>query len=466
MVMQVYAAQIAIADPQPGDVIYFEDAFGLYATTGTIVSRADNPVYSLLYLDTPNGASPWAVAGWANFLKRENYLVEVEVMGFIPKTNVTKSFGRLRVTPDIRGVGRLDVRTFLNGYIEKTNSATYPSGQRNEKDKLCWGSFTLNMVEKWNLATGSIDTGTPVSLVDTNKYYFIDGVKQLLEQYGQNFLDKVIFAENGVIAPRTVPAKWLTEGERVRWWPTFPFDVSVIMQEDLIGADMTYEDEMFNGAMGTLGTRDETLHKPSQGGVVRVNPKTGYNASTEFMDMWLEVGGLPSTSYYEDDMVLDGYFTEETPSVTGYVFQATQKLRIKVESNYCGTVYLAWKNRVSGWNYWLFDERVEKTIATKTEGFYGVEPDNIETGIARIMKTGTSSRTKFKIGTAFELADVGVLSSLEESPLVLMLVDNIPGSYKWIAVTMLNKGMKLPYGDSSGEAEFEFELPETYTVFN
>lgn len=104
-------------------------------------------------------------------------------------------------------------------------------------------------------------------------------------------------------------------------------------------------------------------------------------------------------------------------------FRISEELEIKYE-NRCfeNPVYLVWKNKVGGWDYWLFEQRQISTITTESIGYFGVYYDDISEITNDVTEIGT---TTGKITTLFaDMLDnyekIGI-ESIVDSPKVYVL---------------------------------------------
>lgn len=444
--------QTAASELIVGSSIAVND-LGTYNVSGkvTAVINTGTPNY-MFDTDIPYAGAPPA-GGYLNILSRLNYFIEVTIKGTDPISGVQKNWAVLRIDTDNKGYARLDVAGCLNGYVDKKNDYDYST--KNVIDPYVWGEFSLSYQSKW------LNGEDPTIFNDPNVYFFIDGTKTLLAKYGQNFCDYLPFNNDSL----TEKAKFLSDFTRPTYFVGYPFDLSVIIPKVFgtsIGLTGNEERFLLNGASD--GTQSEALILYAKESVQRVKIMQGYGSTIEQIDFWLQGNSIPESSYYEDGYIADDYFESVGGSLLD-PFRITEKKRIKIvrpcEKN---VVYLCWRNTKGGWSYWLFNKFQEASVNTSIAGYFGQEPDNLETGITRELTTVASVQEKITVGAQVDLEDLSGLKFLEGSPRILMLYSLSP--IRWLTVRVSPKGVKYRTDAQNTVVEFDLLLPEHYTIPN
>jgi len=447
-------SQIAVAGTVTGDSIYISDgAGGLYDIVGTVTAHdTTNGLFYYFETDIPFNGVPVS-GGYMNLMNRQGYYIQVEILGTDPISQVQKVWGTSRVSTNPKGYARFDASGYLNGYVDKVNSFLYTA--KNQRDRFVYGSYKLRYTGIW------VDGQESITTTDGTVYYFCDNVQQLQKKYGQNLCEYYPFND----AALTEKAKFLSDFLKPTYFVGYPFDLSCIIPAFIgnsVGATAMEDMLLSNGTSD--GQQDEALTLFKEESVQRIMLKGDYNSNIKSIDFWLQANDVPEESYFVPTYIDPTYY-ETTGGSPFTPFIITEKKRIKIATP-CepNPVYLAWRNTMGGWSYWLFSRTQEINIGAKINGTFGVEPDDLEDAMARELSTTTSQIEKMTLGGVVDVEDISGLKYLEGSPRVQMLVSQNP--VKWMTVNISPKGIKYSTPQPQVNVEFDILMPEYYTVPN
>lgn len=443
-----------------GSEVYFASTLdaqgnaGHYGEVAVVSSVATAPgLYHLLYTNTPAVVAS-TNGGFINVMSRLNYYVAFTLNLYEAATGITHTIA-VRLKPGANGKMRLDASEYITSYMVKEAPTLYSSV--NLKDNNVWGKFYLEYTEVW--------TGSSNSTVSdqSNEYFFVDGVKQLLSQYGQNLLDYVPFPE--LFAPG---AKFLTDFVKPTFFAGYPFDLWFIYPDELGPAPITREEDEFTFGGALLSAVSTTVNVAQRGGVNRLRiSETGYSPGTAQIDVYLKIYSGVQLGYFIDNYIADGYFEQDPPippdGITPY--NLTEKKRVKF-GTVCARnpVYLCWKNRLGGFDYWLFSGNQNVNISSKQTGIFNREPDDISTQNYRSTILQAEQVERITCGDNVLLEDLQGIKGIEASPAVYVLVSQSPTV--WRRVKINPKGFQYQTKGNRADVQVEIEYPEYYTVSN
>jgi hypothetical protein len=443
-----------------GDELYFastldsEGNAGHYGVTATIY-RIDVAVGSIIIfrmdLDVESNLT---VGGYFNIVKRKNYYAAFNLHLTDAKTGIVHSIP-CKLKPGMNGKVRLDASEFITSYLVKEAPTVY-SGV-NLKDNNVWGKFYLTYTQMWTGSTNSLISD------QSNEYFFVDAVKQLLDQYGQNLLSHLPFPE--LFAPG---AKFLTEFVKPTFFPGYPFDLWFIYPDELATAPLTREEDEFTSSGAALSALSTSLNISMRGGVNRLRiSETGYSPGTAQIDVYLKIYSGVQESYFVDNYIEDGYYELDPPippdGITPYLL--TERKRVKI-GEVCAknAVYVCWKNRLGGFDYWLFNGNQNVNISSKQTGNINQEPDDIATQNYRSTFLQAEQVERITCGDNVLIEDLQGIKSIEASPAVYVLLSLSP--ITWKRVRVVPKGFQYQTKGNRADITVEFEYPETYTLSN
>jgi hypothetical protein len=441
-------------------------ANGLYnGVTGTLKSVGNIGSSYYLITDIPYIGSD--TGGYIIANARELYRAYVKLVGITPTTNQEIELGTLYGTPQANGLVKMDVKALLTYAMQKQNLFTF--NVRNLKDIYSYLSFKLYYNAGYNIGINSYKEFTTDKL-DSNgntaiTYYAIDGVKNILEQYGQNFADYLT-------TPKQREVKFLTEFQTPTKFIGFPFALNWIFNKDLSAGktNITLEEDEYDATGNNTNHYDEIINKSESGGVNHLLLTGNYTTGTEYIEAWIEANGTAGEYYVAENYVAD-FYTDDVLNSSGASIRVTEKKKVYIDTR-CrkNPVYLMWKNSLGGWDYWLFDNNTEENYLAKHNTDYSLYVENIET---------TNVKSKFVIadqvktitcGDSVSISSIKGIAGIEKSPQVFMLHDatklTTNPSLAWIGVNVAPKGFKYSPLADRVDVEVTFELPNFYTIPN
>lgn len=463
--------RIVLTSPNPTSVFYdavvgssiaVADNNNAYNKVGTITAVVLPGTPDFIFDTDINFVGSPPAGGWVNLLDVKNYYLDVAIYGKPPIIGQTVPYGSARVSVNAFGYGTLDVHEYLNGYIKKINAFQY--AVRNQMDPHVWGQYRIEYRERW---VGKV--AGPYT-VDLGIYYFVDATKYLKSPYGQNLCDYVPFN-----ATLTNKAKFLTDFEKPTYWQGLPFSLSFIFPIELTSrtVGMTANEEQFDKSGASLGPNDWALSIVKNFGVQRLTldatmTGTPYPDYVGELDYWINTGDIPAETYLVDTYIDPDYY-ETLPPVTLTPTQVSEKKRIKVATT-CpeNLFFVAWRNSKGGWSYWAFQKTQEYANTIKVGGYFGTEPQDLEYAMEREVSTFIDHAEKVTVGALVDIEDLDGLKFIESSPRVQLLLNpfdtlNPPS---WLTLKINPKGTKYRSDAQRVEVEFDFYLPDFYTVPN
>lgn len=417
---------------------------------------------------------PWDIAfssaGWANFSKREAYKIRIALLAFIPTLQQTISLGMAEGTPDSIGRCNIDVSGLLTYGCEKINNwdfATVTPANINAIDYSGWLSYTTEYDDVFYY-NGVLSTTTKVT--STTQYFGVDGVKQLLTPYGQNFCDYL---------PTVImryPAKFLTKFPRLYYFKTYPFSVSFLIRSELKNSNWQfyYED-------GTGLTSPTKLLGPKEAAVNLFTIPSSLVANkvnNQIIYIWLQAQS-GSVTYENPPTGYDNDFPYNQPPTTigtapaNIPKDAKTEIKEVVFKDECkqSPVYLMWKNSLGGWDYWLFSKSNEVNYSASTGDTFDVYIYDLEVQNASNKIIQASGRKAITVGDLIQQDMVEGFADLERSPAVFLLHDprKLSGNRPqdaWMQVQIAPKGIKYKSQSSEVQIEITVVLPEYFTLPN
>lgn len=437
---------------------------GISRTGKVTTFDANNPSHSIttdIVWDSTLGTS--AILLWS---KKEQYKVRLTITAYIPSLDRTLLLGTLVGTPNSKGVCLLDVRTMLEYEMRKVNDWNFQS--INQRLNTGWLKFNISYKDTY-FEDGTMQTSTDVlediEIINGNdvevNYYAIDGVKYLLEDYGQNYADYV------TQMPISVNAKFLTAFERPTMFEGFPFSITYI--DALPTYDKTVEADELNVSGGVINHVD-TVTNDNRLGLQQLFPNFEFDSLTESINLWLECNGTAADGYVADGYVDNGY-VESTAAAPITPTRITEIKRIDINRD-CrvNPIYLMWKNSIGGWDYWLFDKKTEIQVAVKQNGSVFVESVDLATQSYREKLLSVTQTKRYIVGDNVQPYSIKGLQEIENSSQVYMLVNpnliSTQPNRAWLGITIAPKGFKYIVGTSNIDVELTFDLPDYYNVAN
>ena len=441
--------------------LYVGDTSGAYDGSGTITNVATIGLTGPdLYIDTDIDYNGAGISTWFNFFK-PGYRIELTLHMFNPTTGNTKDIV-FNVRPSSDGRAEVQVQNFIRSYLKKELGYNYTD--LNAVDNNAWGKFTMSWREVWTAHLSEALVNDPYT------YYFIDGVKYIGNDYGQNFFDYFPIASDTLIKK----AKFLTMFERPTLFVDYPFSLGWIYPEGTYVSGLEIElpaipmaliqqRKNINGANLDLATT--ILDSGKSPGIGCANLDTDFPAYIDNVDVHINTQTIEPLSYYESGYFAVGYFDSFPESALDTIYTLTETINVKVR-NACdrSPIFIRWRNPLGHWDYWCFDANHEIEPITKDSGRYVSEPTDLETGTGRVKTIASEQTDRITCGDVIDTEDWTGLKWIEQSPCVQMLTDKT--ALKWLEVQVSGAGMKVWKRGSKFEVKVQFDLPTYYSVPN
>lgn len=448
-----------------GDVVTITDNNGLYAITTTIdqIVTDDAITKKFTIVDGFSGTS--FSGGYVNFGYRENYRIEVTLQGYVPSTNQLITLGTIKGSNNSKGVVKIDVRNLVTYEMIKSNRFNFIA--RNGKEYSGYLPFTIKYQDKFIL--NNVVTSSAPVVNDGTYYYAIDGVKNSLSVYGQNFADYYPYRNEDTLE---VDAKFLTEFPQPTYFIDYPFSLSFIVNSDILKSLCTSEEDELDVNGNVINHQDFNVNTglSKLPYISQLLLSGSYDTQTEFVDVWLNNGGTASDVYVADDYVANDYVYDNAGGI-GAEARITEIKRVKINRD-CrkNPIYLMWKNSLGGWDFWLFDNRSENVIKTKAGATYDVYNEDIEREVTRAMVLENRQMKNIIVGDVVTQEDLIGLQGIEKSSAVFMLYDAsklaTDSEIAWMMVNVNPSGFKYYNVSDNIEVEVNFDIIEYYNVPN
>lgn len=267
-----------------GQSIYFSSA-SMGEITATITGFTFNGVNTVINTDHlfTAGSTDSDSANYINLLgSRSDYRLYIQVYG---KAN-NELLSSNAYTPQPSGKIEYDVSGAITPHVNLDLDTTFPAlNQAN-----------TNTTEPFYIKYAEYYGGNLLGYVaDSKLYRGVNAANQILDSYDVNMGDRVAF--NADITPK---AKWLTSFEKPRYWPGYPFKMSVIFEPQGTQPGVARHEERFDEHGVSAGTGNTSFAASNNWDYVQEIGLAGSYATTDCeVDLWLESDGLgdPCTSY-------------------------------------------------------------------------------------------------------------------------------------------------------------------------
>lgn len=225
-VKKVMVSMLPVSNPDSinvGDQIYLRS--GQYDSICTVTQVLNT---SQFYVDAvANGSSS---GGFINLnTVRSNYFIQTDILKVVANTYTL--VGTIKNRADNRGVVRIDVQPFVKGLEGYDNTFAY--NQINKADHNSSGIFNIRYQEGWS--TNTIANLYSAVVTPSTMMYFINGAKQLLDLYGQNFGEYVPFVSGVPLAKFLNSINKNYDEGTPTMFAGFPFDVQFVYSDAIAG---------------------------------------------------------------------------------------------------------------------------------------------------------------------------------------------------------------------------------------
>jgi hypothetical protein len=448
-----------------GDVVTINDNNGIFSKSSTILQvLTDNSISKVFTIDEQFSGNSFS-GGFINFGYRENYRIEVTLQGSVPSLNQSINLGTIKGSNNSKGIVKIDVRNLVTYEMIKSNRFDFDT--RNAKEYSGYLPFRITYQDKFIL--DNVVTSSANAVNDSTYYFAIDGVKNSLSLYGQNFADYYPYRNDDTLI---TSAKFLTEFPQPTYFVDFPFSLSFIVSDEILKSLCTSEEDELNVNGDVINHQDFNINTglSKLPYLSQLLLSGNYNSSTQFVDVWINNGGTASDVYVADDYVANDYVYDNAGGI-GAEARITEIKRVKINRD-CrkNPIYLMWKNSLGGWDFWLFDNRSENVIKTKAGAIYDVYNEDIEREVSRSMIIENRQMKNIIVGDVVTQEDLIGLQGIEKSSAVYMLYDadklETDPAIAWMMVNVVPSGFQYFNESDNIEVEVSFDIIEYYNVPN
>lgn len=353
-----------------------------------------------------------------------------------------------------------------------TNISVYTT-QNSGEQTFIWNPSVDNeiLAIRWSAnAVGSIRSISVREFIDVEvippTYFFAtNSVRQIQSRLNENMCEHLcVYTTIPVEANR---GKFISDFVRPTKFKGYPFDISYIQHEtmELAGGNVASKEQLYNYNKVATGISTFSLQSYARG-EYRLRLKSTYADSDTSIDVWIEAGGALDNGYVDEAYVTSGYISgAPSGAISPITSRLMQVMNVKLD-NKCkdNPVYIAWKGRKGGMNYWLFSktQTIGSTIGEvqKFEQFY--DTLNIE-GRTSVL-TKTDKPTMVVGADNIDLNDIKGLVGLTASNFVQMYIGaDGKGGHIWQTINVKEGSFKYyETGNGRHEIELTLELVENY----
>ncbi|GGH03659.1 hypothetical protein [Mucilaginibacter phyllosphaerae] len=444
-----------IAAVQPGDRIYIETPVctGTYSVTSIYSPAAYLP--AVLVIDAPFTANS---TGFININRLRPYYKMLTRISFFDKITGRQSNITSTNRPNNRGIIRADLSNFLQSLLRAKDESDYT--QTNHRDLNLSASYQVSYAEHWDDDTPEGHT-TTYSSID-HPFYVVYAAKQLGELYGGNLAAYVPFASTPNGAGK---ARWITDFAEPAYSNGYPFDISFIYSDDLVGRELYAELTLLDINRSPLPGGTQSSYLLNEDGSWLLNSDGSRLVIARQSQSVLPVPGQLGLNR----LLVKGPFSDEVYYISlilkyndedGIAHAITQTQTIRMDDAVDDqSIYLRWIGLSGSWNYYRFVYNqevsldVQNAVIIKNYVSDWANQDSIEEVISK-----TAGQKVKVMAEDLSVADIKGLQSIKYSPKVQMLVNKNP--VKWQTI-VINTATYSEYETRNGQAPFSltFNLP-------
>jgi hypothetical protein len=265
---------------------------GVAITSRPIVTINDSPVVK----------SRW-VAVW-NPIVYDFEFTDIEdtiayLIVYIHEYGSNTLLGKSTYTPRASTL-KVDISHELRSYLYSQYNPDF-SGSFNYKDVgstlKCYVKYQLVTIESGNtLISGSIISD------ETNYIYATNSAKQIKEVYGQNMGEYVPFGIDGIIK-----AKFLTKFEEPVYFSGYPFTLSFIFSDLIVGHEIKLIEDRLNINGSSITNEETNLSKAYNHSINYLKLQDSYSVNVKYVDVSLSTGEASPELYVQSGYVESGY---------------------------------------------------------------------------------------------------------------------------------------------------------------
>jgi hypothetical protein len=253
--------------------------------------------------------------------------------------NLTTSTSRN--TPNSKGLVVADLHALLKSALSTDDSSSY--NVINYRDLNQAASYTISFREVWEGYTGqTVEIETP--------FYVTFAARQLGQLYGGNMLEFVPF-----VSPLR-PAKFLTDFEEPVYSEGFPFDISFIYSEWLLGQPVKFFGQFLDINRNSIGEIINNFLLNEDSGFLLTQDSGRFIITTETVNP--EGQSLPerlgvNRLLINNAVIPNAYYLKIWLAINGSLI--TEEKVIRIDQN-CNDpyFYMRWIGLTGTWNYFKF----------------------------------------------------------------------------------------------------------------
>ncbi|MFB9842994.1 hypothetical protein [Mucilaginibacter ginsenosidivorans] len=360
--------------------------------------------------------------------------------------------------PGNTGLVKADFSNFLQSLLRPKDDSDYT--EVKHRDLNLSASYQIQYAESWDDGTTGGHTSDFISV--SNPYYVVYAAKQLGQLNGGNLAAYVPF---GTITEGLPLAKWITDFDEPAFSNGYPFDISFIYSEYLLGRDIYCEVVPLDINRDPLPGDSESNDLLNEDGSWLLNQDgskfiiSGQLQSDTILPAQLGLNRLLINSLFPAEAF---YFTivlkYNDEDDTSHAIMQTQTIRIDdaVDEN---SVYLRWIGLTGSWNYYRFVYNQEISLDVQNATIiknYVYDWEN-QQGVEEVIAKSAGQKMKV-IAEDLSINDIKGLQSIKYSPKVQMLVNKNP--VKWQTI-VINTATYSEYETLNGRAPFSitFNMP-------
>ncbi|HVV54583.1 MAG TPA: hypothetical protein VHC47_04635 [Mucilaginibacter sp.] len=446
----------SLSDPEsgytviPGDMVYLNtDSYkGVYTVSA---ANSDNT----LLIQTPYISD---ASGFININRLRPYYKILTQITYQDSLTGQQQTITAANRPDNTGLIKADLSNFLRSLLQPKDDSDYT--QTNFRDNNLSASYQINYAQSWDdgTANGYISDYITVS----TPFYVIYAARQLGQRYGGNMAAFVTFAS---VSDDSQLAAWITDFPEPAFSEGYPFDISFIYSEYLLGQNIYCEivplDINRNPLPGDTQSTDLLnedgswlLNEDSSKFIIAGETLTDASLPAQLgLNRLLINTAFPAEAYY---FTVTLKYNDENDAA--HAVTQTQTIRIDdtIDEN---SVYLRWIGLTGSWNYYRFVYNQEISLdvqnATIIKNF--VSDWENQQGIEEVIAKDAGQKMKV-MAEDLSVNDIKGLQSIKYSPKVQMLVNKNP--VKWQTI-VINTATYSEYETLNGQAPFSitFNMP-------
>ncbi|SDE89539.1 hypothetical protein SAMN05216464_110221 [Mucilaginibacter pineti] len=430
-----------------GDTVYINA--GPYKGVYTIVGIS---IFSIVI----NTAFAGNATGFININRLRPYHKVITKLTYMDKLTGRQNTITSTNRPNNEGIVRADLSNFLQSLLRPADDSSYT--QTNFRDDNLSASYQLQYIERYD--GDNLDENNLIYTTIANPYYVVYAARQLGQQYGGNLAAYVPFAH---VTDPTQLARWVTDFNEPAYSIGYPFDISFIYSEEMVGLQLYCELTLLDINRNPLGgpqasyllNDDGSWLLNQDGGKFIIANQTQVNTPVPAqlgLNRLMINGNFPREAYY---FTIALKYDDEH---TSHTVTQTQTVRIDdaVDDN---SVYLRWIGLSGSWNYYRFVYNQEVSLdvqnATIIKNF--VSDWENQQGIEEVISKTAGQKMKV-MAEDLKVTDIKGLQSIKYSPKVQMLVNKNP--VKWQTI-VINTATYSEYETHNGQAPFSltFNMP-------